>query len=35
MMSFEESVFATETELKPTHVEKPRTLSKTRSTYVN
>ena len=35
MMSFEESIFATETELKLTHVEKPRMLSKVRAAYVN
>src|SRR5262249_54052357 len=35
MISFEENVFATETELKPRRIEKPRTLSKARSTYVN
>lgn len=35
MMSFEESIFATEGELKMTHVEKPRMLSKTRAAYVN
>src|SRR5207249_3863831 len=35
MMSFKESIFAAEAELKPTRVEKPRTLSKARSTYVN
>jgi carbamoyl-phosphate synthase large subunit len=35
MMSFEESVFATEAELKRAHPEKPRMLSKTRAAYVN
>jgi len=35
LMSFKESIFAAEAELKPTRVEKPRTLSKARSTYVN
>ena len=35
MMSFEESIFATETELKLTQVEKPRMLSKVRAAYVN
>jgi carbamoyl-phosphate synthase large subunit len=35
MMSFEESIFATETELKMTQVEKPRMLSKVRAAYVN
>jgi carbamoyl-phosphate synthase large subunit len=35
MMSFEESIFATETELRMTKAEKPRMLSKTRAAYVN
>ena len=35
MMSFEESIFATESELKMTHNEKPRMLSKARAAYVN
>ena len=35
MMSFEESIFATETELKMTNALKPRMLSKTRAAYVN
>jgi carbamoyl-phosphate synthase large subunit len=35
MMSFEESIFATEAELKKTHTEKPRMLSKVRAAYVN
>jgi carbamoyl-phosphate synthase large subunit len=35
MMSFEESIFATEAELKMTHPEKPRMLSKARAAYVN
>ncbi len=37
MMSFEESIFASETELKLRHTEKPRMLAKVRaaSTYVN
>jgi carbamoyl-phosphate synthase large subunit len=35
MMSFEESIFATEAELRMTRVEKPRMLSKVRAAYVN
>ena len=35
MMSFEESIFATESELKMTSTEKPRMLSKARAAYVN
>jgi carbamoyl-phosphate synthase large subunit len=35
MMSFEESIFATESELKLSHSEKPRMLSKVRAAYVN
>ncbi len=35
MMSFEESIFATEAELRMTQVEKPRMLSKARAAYVN
>ena len=35
MMSFEESIFATEAELKMRHTEKPRMLSKMRAAYVN
>ena len=35
MMSFEESIFATESELNLTNVEKPKMLSKTRPAYVN
>ena len=35
MMSFEESIFATEAELRMTLVEKPRMLSKARAAYVN
>ena len=35
MMSFEESIFATEAELNLTNVEKPRMLSKVRPAYVN
>lgn len=35
MMSFEESIFATESELKMTHVGKPRMISKVRAAYVN
>jgi carbamoyl-phosphate synthase large subunit len=35
MMSFEESIFASEAELKMRHTEKPRLLAKTRPAYVN
>jgi carbamoyl-phosphate synthase large subunit len=35
MMSFEESIFATETELKMRHTDKPKILAKTRPAYVN
>ena len=35
MMSFEESIFATEAELNLTNVEKPRMLSKARAAYIN
>jgi carbamoyl-phosphate synthase large subunit len=35
MMSFEESIFATEAELKRTNTEKPRMLAKSRAAYVN
>jgi carbamoyl-phosphate synthase large subunit len=35
MMSFEESIFARESDLKMRHTEKPRMLSKTRAAYVN
>lgn len=35
MMSFEESIFALESDLKARHTEKPRMLSKTRAAYVN
>ena len=35
MMSFEESIFATEDELKITQIEKPRMISKVRAAYVN
>ena len=35
MMSFAESIFATESELKVAHAQKPRMLSKTRAAYVN
>jgi carbamoyl-phosphate synthase large subunit len=35
MMSFEESIFAAEADLKLTHQEKPRMLSKARAAYVN
>jgi carbamoyl-phosphate synthase large subunit len=35
MMSFEESIFATEAELNLTKVEKPRMLSKVRPAYIN
>ena len=35
MMSFEESIFAAESDLKARHTEKPRMLSKTRAAYVN
>jgi carbamoyl-phosphate synthase large subunit len=35
MMSFEESIFATEAELKMTQLEKPRMLSKVRAAYIN
>jgi carbamoyl-phosphate synthase large subunit len=35
MMSFEESIFATEAELKSRHSEKPKILAKVRPAYVN
>ena len=35
MMSFEESIFATEVQLKTRHTEKPRMLAKARPSYVN
>jgi len=35
MMSFEESIFAHEDNLKMRHTEKPRMLSKTKAAYVN
>jgi carbamoyl-phosphate synthase large subunit len=35
MMSFEESIFATEIELKTRHTERPRLLAKSRPAYVN
>lgn len=35
MMSFEESIFATESELKMRHTEKPKMLAKARPAYVN
>jgi len=35
MMSFEESIFATETELKSPDPERPKVLAKTRAAYVN
>jgi carbamoyl-phosphate synthase large subunit len=35
MMSFEESIFATENELKLRHTGKPKLLAKTRAAYVN
>jgi len=35
MMSFEESIFATESELKTRQLEKPRLLAKSRPAYVN
>jgi carbamoyl-phosphate synthase large subunit len=35
MMSFEESIFAAESELKMRHAERPRVLARTRAAYVN
>jgi len=35
MMSFEESIFATESQLKTRHLEGPKILAKTRAAYVN
>jgi carbamoyl-phosphate synthase large subunit len=35
MMSFEESIFAHESELKTTQNEKPKMLAKTKAAYVN
>ena len=35
MMSFEESIFTSEAELKARHTEKPKMLAKTRPAYVN
>jgi carbamoyl-phosphate synthase large subunit len=35
MMSFEESIFATETELKMRHAERPKMLARSRAVYVN
>jgi carbamoyl-phosphate synthase large subunit len=35
MMSFEESIFATETELRVTQMERPKLLAKSRPAYVN
>jgi carbamoyl-phosphate synthase large subunit len=35
MMSFEESIFATESQLKSRHLEGPKILAKTRAAYVN
>ena len=35
MMSFEESIFATESELKSPDPERPKVLAKTRAAYVN